>query len=219
MAKKTIEAPLAPNSNDPSEPPDEALEGNVLYENFTLTGSDYAGQSVLKLRMEQARLQRVNFGSTRFTAIRLNDIRLTKCDLAAALWYQAQWRRVVVEDSRLLGWQGIEANLQDVHFKGCNMDSALFRVAKCQRVLFEDCTLKEADFYEADLTNVRFRNCDLRGASLAKATLKGTDLRTCQLEGITLSPEGVSGLIIEPSQAIDVIRVIGIQVEWEAGRG
>jgi len=212
MAKKTIEPPLALDLNDSSEPPDDELEGNVLYENFTVTGTDYAGQSVLKLRMEQARLQRVNFASTRLTAMRFNDVWLTKCDLAAALWHQAQWRRVVVEDSRLLGWQGIEAELQDVHFKGCNMDAAMFRVAKCQRVLFEDCTLKEADFYEADLTNVRFRNCDLRGASLLKSTLKGTDLRTCQLEGIALSPDGLSGLIIEPSQAIDVIRSAGVSV-------
>lgn len=214
MAKKFVEPPLAPDTSDLSDPPDEVLKGGVLYENFILTGAIYAGQSVLKVRMEQARLQKVNVGSTIFTALRMADVRLTNCDLAAARWHGAQWRRVLVEDSRLLGWQGIEADLQDVHFKGCNLESALFRVAKCQRVLFEDCTLKEADFYEADLTKVRFRNCDLRGASLLKAKLNGTDLRTCQLEGIALSPDGLSGLIIEPPQAVDVIRATGVVVAW-----
>lgn len=215
MAKKFMETPLAPNANDPSEAPEARLEGDLLYENFTLTGSDFMGQSVLKLRMEQAKLQKVTLGSTRFTAMRLNDVRLSKCDLAAAQWHGAKWQRVVVEDSRLLGWQGIEGDFQEVHFKGCNMDSALLRVSKFQRVFFEDCSLKEADFYEADLSKVRFRNCDLRGASLLKAKLKGTDLRTCQLDGISLSPNSITGLIIEPSQAVDVVRTIGVQVEWE----
>lgn len=214
MTKKQIEAPLAPEAEEPSEPPKSKLESNLLYENFTLAGASYAGQSVLKLRMEQARLQKVNMGSTLFTALRFNDVALTQCDLAAARWHQAQWRRVAVVGSRLLGWQAIEADLQDVHFKGCNLDSAMFRVAKCQRVLFEDCSLKEADFYEADLTHVRFRNCDLRGASFLKAILKGTDLRSCQLEGIALSPDSLSGLIIEPTQAVDVVQTAGVIVAW-----
>lgn len=219
MAKpKGIERPLAPDPADPSESPDEQLEGRVLYENFTLNGDSFAGQSVLELRMEQAHFKRVTLGSTMFTAARLNDVRFSNCDLAAAQWHQGQWRRVVVEESRLLGWQGIEGNFQDVHFKGCNLDSAMFRFAKCQRVLFEDCTLKEADFYEADLTNVRFRNCDLRGATLLKATVNGMDMRTCQVEGIALSPDGVNGLIIEPTQAVDVIRTLGVVVAWDGER-
>jgi uncharacterized protein YjbI with pentapeptide repeats len=215
MAKpKPIERPLAPDPDDAGEAPDGVLQGRVLYENFTLTGDSYAGASVLDLRMEQAHLKRVNLGSTIFTAARFTDVRFSHCDLAAARWEKSQWRRVVVEESRLLGWQGLEADIQDVHFKNCNLDASLFRFATCQRVLFEDCTLKEADFYEADLTNVRFRNCDLRGATLQNATLKGTDLRTCQLEGIALSPDKVSGLIIEPTQAADVIQTLGVVVAW-----
>lgn len=211
---KRITAPRAPAPNDFSESPEEVLESRAQYDNFTLSGVSFAGQSAERVHINQAHFKRVNWGSTICPTLRLTDVRFSTCDLAAAQWHQSIWRRVVVEDSRLLGVQVIEGDLQEVHFRDCTLSSALFRMARFQKVVFEDCNLREADFYEADLTGVRFRRCDLRGASLLKATLKDTDLRTCQVEGIALSPDGLQGLVIEPSQAVDVVRTAGVVVTW-----
>ena len=81
------------------------------------------------------------------------------------------------------------------------------------RSRFEKCNLREASFEGADLSGVVFADCDLTLASFQGAKLNGTDFRTAQIDSIRIDGKALSGAIIAPLQAIQLIGLLGVQIK------
>ncbi len=190
-----------------------AIEDHAEYASLALSEADLAHQSATGVLFEQTRLRHVALTQTHLSRLRLIDTRFDACDLSAAGWEKAHIRRGELVGCRLLGTSLIEAQIEDVLVEDCNAEGALFVSARFRSVRFEHCTLRSASFAGADLRDVVFRECDLGQADLRGAKLKGTDLRGSTLEGMQVSAPDLRGAIVEPAQAVQVARLLGIVVE------
>ncbi len=56
-------------------------------------------------------------------------------------------------------------------------------------------------------------NCNLSGADFSGAKLLGADLRGSRIDGVRIGPQELKGAIIDMTQAIALVRGMGIIVE------
>jgi len=165
-------------------------------------------------RIDRCLLRTVSLSDPAARRLRVQDSRIEASDWANIDLTGGSLERVEITSTRLTGATFTEARLKSVLFKECKMDLALVRMARLEQCVFERCNLSEADFYGTDLTGTVFRECDLSRADLSQAKLAGADVRGCRLDGLRGSPEGMNGLIISPDQAVLLIPLFGVRVEW-----
>ena len=91
----------------------------------------------------------------------------------------------------------------------------MLRHARWKRAHFEGCDLSGADWNGADARGLVFQDCDLRGADFNFCQLQGADWRGCQTENISIDAPSLRGLIVEPMQAAQLARVLGLDVRWD----
>jgi uncharacterized protein YjbI with pentapeptide repeats len=164
------------------------------------------------MTIEQSVLERCELGSCNARSMRLYDVKIDHCDCANVDLHNAVFDRTEVQNSKMTGACLLEARIKDTLFACCKCDYALFRLARVSFSEFVECNLHDADFYGANLSGAVFTNCDLRNAEFSGASLTKTDVRGCQIEGLKVNAEAVKGLIIDPSQAIYFMYLLGIKV-------
>jgi uncharacterized protein YjbI with pentapeptide repeats len=192
--------------------PGEKLESGEHYQGFVLTGGHYPGQEAPKVQFDQVHLKRVDLSRTRLPGVQWCDARLEGCDLSGVNWEKARLRRVELIGCRLVGAPLLDAQLDDVLFRDCQVELALFWSALCWRVRFEQSRLREAAFIKADLSGVVFEGCDLERADLREALLAGADLRRSILNGMQVGLRELRGAIIDSTQAIYVASLTGVVI-------
>lgn len=189
-----------------------ALEDHGEYSSLGLSGCDLTGQQAGDILFEQVHFRHAAFTRTHLVKIRLADTRAEVSDLSGASWEKARFRRAEFIGCRLLGIQLLDAQLEDVVFKDCNLEGAVFVSTTFKAVRFEKCSLRGAAFEEVDLTGAVFYQCDLSNASLRGAKLHGADLRGSSINGLQAAAKELQGAIIDPTQAIQVVSLLGITV-------
>ncbi|MEP7198751.1 MAG: pentapeptide repeat-containing protein [Chloroflexota bacterium] len=191
----------------------ESLADNAEYSALLLAGCDWAAQAAAHVRCEQLQLRRANFQRTRLPHLFMVDTRVEASDLSGAVWEQARLRRVAFVGCRLLGIQWLNAQLESVAFTDCNLEGAVFAAATFKPARFEKCNLRGASFEEAELSGVVFDQCNLANADLRGATLRGADLRGSVINGLRAGAKELHGAIIDPTQAIQVVSLLGVTVK------
>ncbi len=191
----------------------EKLENGQDFSGVGITGCDLSGQTAGEILFEQAQLKRVLFTRTHLSRIRMLDVRAELCDWSGASWEKGRFRRVELKECRLSGFQLFETELDQVLFTDCIFESAVIVTGSFQGARFEGCNLREARFEESDLTGTVFSHCDLTGSSLAGCKLEGVDLRGSTLSNLRANAKDLRGILIEPSQAVQIVSLFGIKVE------
>jgi uncharacterized protein YjbI with pentapeptide repeats len=163
-------------------------------------------------RLIGGRLARVRAAGSRWVGVRWDDVSADACDFANGDWTGGVLQRVDLRDCRFTGANLSECRLTDVRLTGCRLGQTAAHAAIFTRCLFIDCDLRDGDFEGADLRGATFRRCDLRNARLAGARLDGTDLRGSQIAGLWVDVTKIRGVIIDPSQAADLVAVAGVSV-------
>jgi uncharacterized protein YjbI with pentapeptide repeats len=181
---------------------------------MSVTRERLTGQAVSLLTVEDALFMRVEFDHTRFRGPQLSDIRFDGCNFANARWEGPIAHRIELIGCKLTGFSTFEGHFQDILFQDCKGDLAAFRFAKFRAARFENCLLAEADFGNTDLSGSVFVNCDLRNAQMSGAILYGVDVRGSNIEGIRVGAKELKGAIVDPVQAVELARILGIVVKW-----
>ena len=207
-----IQLPRLVESLAPFETLNPRLDELDRLDAVSLSRISFAGQSSKNLSIEHSILSHVGFNATKLTGLRLVDLRLNDCDLANADWPRVFVNRAELHECRLTGLSAAEGEFRDTVFDTCKADLAGFRFATFKAVRFENCQLAEADFQGADLSGVVFKDCDLSGCEMSGAKLEGADLRGSKIDGLKISPTGIRGAILDPTQAITLIRLLGVVI-------
>lgn len=192
-----------------------SLQDLAEFATLLLDRTDFTAQRAAHLTFTDVHCKQVCWRDSRLHGIRCTDARFVGCDLANATWEQFVAHRVELLDCQLLGWNALEAHLQNVRFQGCNGQFAGFRFATCKLVRFEQCDLRQADFQRADLSGVVFHKCDLRGAQLSGTTLKGTDFRGSQIDDMRVGVQELPGAIVDHFQAAYIAGLLGVVIRDE----
>jgi uncharacterized protein YjbI with pentapeptide repeats len=191
----------------------ETLEDHAEYSSISASRCKLADQAAAHVLFEQVHFRRASFNRTRLTGLRMFDIRAEASDLSGAVWEQARLRRVEFAGCRLLGVQWLEAELEDALFKDCNLEEAVFASATFKSARFENCLLRGVSFEEANLAEAVFFHCDLADADLRGADLHGADFRGSVINGLQVGAGELQGAIIDSTQAIQVVTLLGVIVK------
>jgi len=190
-----------------------ALSDGAEATGVALSGGEFTAQAARDVLFEAVLLQRAVFQQTHLERPRLFDVRAAGCDFSGAEWETARLRRVEFNACRLLGIQLLKASLEHVSFKDCNLESAILAEAVFRTARFEGCNLRGVSFEGADLSGVILRRCDLSEANLSGAKLSGADLRGSTLNGMKLAPRDIRGVIIDSTQALQVVALLGVVIQ------
>lgn len=207
--------------NEPDLPPEMEAEEDAVaafeaedieIRERWLTNTRVDERTFASLRVKECILERVSLANCRFGSVTFKDVRLIECDLANLKAHGMTMVRVTFERCRMTGLQAGIAELQDVLIAEGDQRYMQFRFSKCQSSEFDHCNLEEADFHGTDLSGSRFRVCNLKKADLGEVKLAGADLRGSQLEGVLWNAEDIRGATIDPVQALEVARLLGVKI-------
>lgn len=193
--------------------PWESLETQSPVVQALVEGSDLTGLNAPSRVFEEVVFRRVLFTGAQMPSVRILNGRLERCDASGADWEKSRLRKVEFLACRLLGMGLVEGYLEDVLFHECNAERTVFTASIFKAVRFEKCILREAVFEGMDLSGVVFEGCDLSGADFRSTKLMKADFRTANINGIRIDGKSLSGAIIAPFQAEQVVGLMGIQVK------
>ena len=144
------------------------------------------------------------------------DVTFRNCDLSNADLTGCSFQRVEFLDCKLMGTNLSEATMQHVAFERCKAEFANFALGRLRFVahsqgvmrgaVFDECRLEKASFSRCDLTQGEFRGTRLRGLSFADSDIRG--IRVGEVDSFELK-----GLKINALQAVDLVRLLGVEVE------
>lgn len=210
---RTIEPPDVPRKAELEAIAAPQLVDGATWQKAALAHVNFQGQAADDVLIEKAALNHVLLAQTEISAVQVIDARLETCDLSGAVWEKAHLRRIELLGCRLMGIKLVDASLDDALIKDCNGEYGVFWSASFKSVRFERCTLRHASFQDANLSGVVFDHCDLTNADLRGTKLHGADLRGSTLMGINVGIKELQGVIIDPTQAAQVVALLGIVVK------
>jgi len=180
-----------------------------------VSDTDFSDALASRIIFSEVQLTRVKLHESEFIAMRLEDVEMNQCDLARACWRAADFNRVRISESRMVGFRCNESRFSDLAVLNSNAQLAQFRYSEFESVRFENCDLAGADFCGADLRNSVFAGCNLEEAQFSSAKLHGADIRGSAIEGISIQPESLRGMIVEPMQAVVLSSAFGLVVKYD----
>lgn len=189
-----------------------ALEDYSEHYSLRLADTDLSGQVAASVVFEEARFKRVSFAATRLSRGRFVDADIEGSDFSGAAWDSARLTRVAFSNSRLIGIQLLGAELNDVRFQACNLTGGLLQGIDARHLAFDQCVLRGTSFQSSKLKGVSFRDSDLSGADFQGAQLSSVDFRGANLNQVVAGAADLQGAIIDPSQAAQVVSLLGVVV-------
>jgi len=189
----------------------EIVDGEPI-EDACIAGGDFAGQTIQRLMARRSVIEGVSFAGAHLGSVKLRDVRLVRCDLSNAVLRGLEAGRVEFVDCRLIGMKALECRMEDVLVERCDARYAQFNAGAARLSEFADSGLQEADFRGANLENTRWMRSDLSRADLTGAKLTGADLRGAEIAGMIVNAADLAGAIVSPSQAMDLARLLGLEI-------
>jgi uncharacterized protein YjbI with pentapeptide repeats len=185
---------------------DGELDGSdvdtVLFEDAEFDGPGAANTRFLECAFRRVSITDGKLQRSSLRYVWARDLRLTGTSLA-----ESHWHEVIMLSSALAGVQVFGAELRNVVFSGCKLDSVNFRASRLTEVVFENCVMRDVDFGGATLKRCSFPGSQLVRAELSKVTMEQTDFRTAEL-GLIIDADSLRGAIISSGQLAHVAPVL-----------
>ena len=140
------------------------------------------------IKMQNGEIENAKFIENTFIRCEFNNCKLSGCDMA---------------ENRLYNVTVIETNAIYINLA----------MASIENVLFKDSNLRNSYFQETTAKNIYFENADLTQAQFFKTSLKNVDLSNSIIEGIAITIDDIKGAIIDQSQSIDLLYLLGVKVK------
>jgi uncharacterized protein YjbI with pentapeptide repeats len=164
------------------------------------------------ISLRGARFSNVRGTESKFRNLRLLDGVHDSCDWSNAAWDGAKVARCIFTECKMTGFGAANARFENTCFSRCKIDLGIFHRTEFKSCSFEHCLLRDSSFEEATFRQVRFRGCNLENVRMARAQLEEVDLRGCDVRGLQFDLRNARGLTIDPAQAADLIRLLGVRV-------
>jgi uncharacterized protein YjbI with pentapeptide repeats len=185
----------------------------VALQEMRLQDVEGANLKVDTFRVEGSLLERVHLAAGQFGSAVWKDVRFVGCDLANLRVHRMVLVRVEFVDCRLTGFSATALDWQDVLIRNGDLRYCQLQAGKFRNCEFEGSNWQEADLQQTDLAGSVFRSCNLAHADLHGAKLQNTDLRNSEVEGMLVGVNDLKGAIVDPSQAMILARVLGLQIK------
>ena len=84
---------------------------------------------------------------------------------------------------------------------------------KTKELTIKDSDLTESSLFNIELNKTIFDNVNFTKSEIEEMSLKGIDLSTCKINNIKISPKALKGVIIDQFQALDLIRLLEVEIK------
>jgi uncharacterized protein YjbI with pentapeptide repeats len=192
-------AALTPHSGDLAA---DAVYDGVHFDRLSFDEPRAAGSRFIECAFTGVSFQGGRLAKARFRDVWLRDVRLVATGLT-----QTEWADVTVTESIAAGAELSGAQLRQVMWRGCKLDSVNFRGAALTEVTFDRCELRDVDFAGATLTRTAFPGSRLARTDLTAVRMDATDLRGAEL-GVIIGPDSLRGAIVSTGQLVYLAPVL-----------
>jgi uncharacterized protein YjbI with pentapeptide repeats len=206
--------PELPDELTPPVDAEALFEHDVIsISNSLIDGIQLEDHIVASLFVEASIVERVNLSNSKFSLIKLADVRLVNCNLANLEARAMTLVRVEFINCRMTGFRSGKLDCQDILISQGDQRYSQFRFSHFKSSEFESCNFKDADFHGTDLSGARFRRCNLRNVEMSKSKLVDADLRGSVVDGMQLNAEDIKGAVVDASQAMLFAPLLGIRID------
>lgn len=166
------------------------------------------------IEFSECRFQKVTFApvceKTYFV-----DVIFDHCDFSNCQMSESTFRRVVFDHCRMTGTDLSRCSLQDTVFLNCALDYSNFAFSSFKNCRIKDCIAVQSSFSETRFEHFQITACRLDETEFFHSRLQGVDLSSCSIDGIALCGDELKGVVVNPAQAVDLARVLGIIIKEE----
>ncbi|MCD7901908.1 MAG: pentapeptide repeat-containing protein [Bacteroides sp.] len=141
------------------------------------------------------------------------DVRFEGCDLSNVSFPECSMHRVEFISCKLVGTNFSEATFNHVRMRDCNAHYINLSMSKISQTQFIQCDFQHGSIIHNRFNGVELEDCQLIGADLSRTSLRGIDLRSCRIEGIQVTIPDLKGAIVQTSQALELLPLLGIKIQ------
>ncbi|MEV1200616.1 pentapeptide repeat-containing protein [Microbispora rosea] len=202
---------------DHLEPFDGRLSQGGDYDTVLFDGQEFEDADAGGARFMESAFTSVTFTGgryrrARFSDVWMNGVRWVGGDLTESVWVDAEIVMSAPAGTALPG-----AEMHQVFFHRCKLDSVNLRAADLREVSFVECTLRDVDFAGATLTGVDFPGSTLERVRFDKARMSRVDLRGAVSLGISDGYDALRGATVSGVQLMELApmfaHVLGVTVD------
>ena len=193
---------------------DQARREDEILEDETVLKETVSELDGSKLEYKRMQFFHCRFVDCDFSGAEFYHCSWYGCDFSRCRFSESYFKQTLIQASR--GDAGV---FTDSVFRQCRFQDSSFCYANFFVLLLEECLfsgmqLRQGVLARVKLKKTRWESADLTGAELFQTPLKGVDLSHCEIAGITLSDSfsELRGAKISPLQAVDVARMLGVQI-------
>jgi uncharacterized protein YjbI with pentapeptide repeats len=140
------------------------------------------------------------------------DCVLNRCDISNADFEASRFHRVKLDGSKGLGTRFTKAKWQYMTITDSVLNYGEFADVDFQDIVITKSDLSQSSFFTANLQRVSLNNVNLTQTDFSDTPLNGIDLSLCDINGIRVSSHCLKGVRVNPTQAIALIRLFGVEV-------
>lgn len=105
-----------------------------------------------------------------------------------------------------------EEMIHDSEFRNLSILSICWNI-KIDGCKFTNCKFTHLDLEQLEWIDVIFDHCDLDDSEWVNTNLKGIDFSTSSISNILISNDLLKGVIVNESQALEFVRILGLIVK------
>lgn len=184
-------------------------------ESCTIKGQTVDGGRYVGTRLRRVVFQNCRFSGADFTRCELIETRFVDCDLSGADFSESFWENSLCRSVKGIGLRMSDSYLVDTTFEDCLLRYVDLSRSKWKGGALLRCDLREGFLNECKLLRFRFEDCDLTRTEIVKTPLSGLNLSDCTIDGLICSDSlsELRGALIDPVQAVEIVRRLGIVVK------
>lgn len=196
---------------------EELTEGSEkeLTREDRIYGKSFTGitlENVLGMRFSECKFDHVTFtGSMR--SLDLADVIFDGCDLSNVNFSESGLRRVLFRHCRLVGTDCSLSSFQHVQMEGCRCTYLNLNGAVLKHVSLSACDFTDASVNDCRVSDLRLSENVFVHTEFLSTPLKDLDFSDSEMHGISVNPQSVSGMIVNASQAVELVSLLGIVVK------
>lgn len=165
------------------------------------------------IKISECTFHKIQFQECQLPTMEGLDVIFEHCDLSNVTFEESALHRVVFKHCRMIGCDFSKTFMRNVTFSHCLLNYANFSFSNAQNIAFEDCDISETSFNESKLKDISLVDCQLKEAEFIHTPLQDIDVSTCNIEEIVVTTDSLKGIIVNPYQAIDLSRLLGLQIK------
>lgn len=141
------------------------------------------------------------------------DIFFENCDCSNMDFSESTFHRIIFKNCRMIGTDFTNCVIKDAQFINDKMTMVNFSGSSLKNCLFQNSDCQQAGFVESKFKDCQLDKCNFTQAEFIHTPLAALDFSTSILEGISCTPDALSGIIVNPYQAIELSKLLGIVIK------